>query len=207
MSKQARTPQAREERVRAIMAAALDQFSHAGFQAARLDDIAAQAGIAKGTVYLYFESKERLLEALVASAIGAPLEAMEKAVAASSAPASDLLRAFGAFMIQAADDPDRRRVMHLVFSEGARFPAIAQFHHREVISRGAALIRAIIARGRASGEFVHDEPERFPQLVFAPALVAAVWLHVFDPIEKLDATGMIAAHTEMLLRALKGEAK
>jgi AcrR family transcriptional regulator len=206
MAKQARTPQARQAREQAIMAAALDQFSQVGFEAARLDDIAAQAGIAKGTIYLYFESKERLLEALVAATISAPLEALEKSVAASTAPASELLRAFGRFMAQAAGDPDRRRAMHLVFSEGARFPAIARFHHREVISRGSALIRAVIAKGRASGEFVHDEPERFPQLAFAPALVAAVWLHVFDPIEKLDAPEMIAAHIDMLLRALKAEA-
>jgi AcrR family transcriptional regulator len=207
MARQARTPQAREAREKAILAAALDQFSQAGFAAARLDDIAAAAGIAKGTIYLYFESKERLLEALVASTISAPLEALEKSVAASPAPASDLLRQFGAFMARAAQDPDRRRVLHLVISEGARYPAIARFHHREVISRGAALVRAIIAKGCASGEFVHDEPLTFPHLAFAPALVAAIWLHVFDPIEPLDAPGLIAAHIDMFLRALKGEAK
>lgn len=206
MARQARTPEAREARVKAIMAAALDQFSKVGFEAARLDDIAQAAGVAKGTIYLYFESKERLLEALVASIISAPLEALENSVSASTAPASELLREFGAFMAQGAQDADRRRVMHLVFSEGARFPAIAQFHHREVISRGAALVRAIIAKGRASGEFVHDEPERFPQLMIAPALVAAVWLHVFDPIEKLDAPALITAHVDMLLRALTGRA-
>ena len=206
MARQARTPQEREARVNAIMAAALDQFSQAGFAAARLDDIAAAAGIAKGTIYLYFESKEGLLEALVASTIGAPLELIEKAVSGSSAPASELLRQFGQFLARSVQDPDRRRVVHLVFSEGARFPAIARFHHREVISRGAALVRAIVAKGRASGEFVHGEPQEFPQLVIAPALVAAVWLHVFDEIERLDAPALIAAHFEMLLRALKGEA-
>jgi len=204
MSRQARTPEAREARVKTIMTAALDQFSKVGFEAARLDDIAHAAGVAKGTIYLYFDSKERLLEALVASTISAPLEALEQSVSGSTAPASELLRQFGAFMTQSAADADRRRVMHLVFSEGARFPALARFHHREVIARGAALVRAIIAKGRASGEFVHDEPERFPQLAFAPALMAAVWLHVFDPIEKLDAPALIAAHVDMLLRALKG---
>jgi AcrR family transcriptional regulator len=207
MGKQARTPQAREERVRAIMAAALDHFSQAGFAAARLDDIAAAAGIAKGTVYLYFESKERLLESLVSATIGASLEAIEKTIAASPLPASQLLRLFGQFLVTAVEDPDRRRVMHLVFSEGARFPALAQFYHREVISRGAALIRAIIAKGLASGEFIHDEPKNFPHLVIAPALVASVWALVFDPIEKLDAPRLIEAHIDMLLCALSGETK
>jgi AcrR family transcriptional regulator len=202
MGKHARTPEAREARIALIKAAALDHFAQKGFAAARLEDIAADAGIAKGTIYLYFNSKENLLESLVASTIGATLETMAKTIAASPAPASQLLRMLGETLAVASQDPDRRRVMHLVFSEGARFPAVAQFYHREVIARGTALVRGIIARGRASGEFVHDEPERFPQLVVAPALIAAVWAQVFDPFEKLDGPGLIAAHFDLLLRAL-----
>jgi AcrR family transcriptional regulator len=204
MGKHARTPAAREARIAVIMAAALDHFAQKGFAATRLDDIAAAAGIAKGTVYLYFNSKEHLLESLVASTIGASLESIEKTIAASPAPASQLLRMLGAALAVSAQDRDRQRVMHLVFSEGARFPAVAQFYHREVISRGTALIRAIIAKGRASGEFTHHEPETFPQLVVAPALIAAVWAQVFDPFEPLDGPALIAAHFDMLLRALTG---
>ena len=204
MGKQARTPEAREARIALIKAAALDHFAQKGFAAARLDDIAADVGIAKGTIYLYFSSKENLLESLVASTIGATLETLEKALAASPAPASALLRMLGEALASASQDSDRRRVMHLVFSEGARFPAVAEFYHREVIARGARMIRAIIAKGRASGEFLHDEPERFPQLVVAPALIAAVWGQVFDPFEPLDGPALIAAHFDLLLRALTG---
>jgi AcrR family transcriptional regulator len=187
-----------------IRSAALDLFSAKGFYATRLEDVAAAAGIAKGTIYLYFPSKQDLLEAIVAATIGATLAEVEQAVAASPAPASELLRLMVRAMAAGVQDPDRRRVLHLVLSEGARFPAIAQFYHREIISRGLRLIRIIIAKGQASGEFVTDEPARFPQLVIAPALVAAIWSVVFAPIEQLDVPAMMEAHVELLLRALTG---
>ncbi|WP_298352523.1 TetR/AcrR family transcriptional regulator [Rhodoblastus sp.] len=190
--------------MRAIRAAALDLFAQKGFSATRLDDVAAAAGVAKGTIYLYFPSKQDLLEAIVASTIGATLTQVEQAIAASPAPASELLRLMGRAMALGVQDPERRQVLHLVLSEGARFPAIAQFYHREIISRGMSLIRAIIAKGLGSGEFISDEPARFPQLFIAPALVAAIWSVVFARIEPLDANAMMEAHVELLLRALTG---
>lgn len=190
--------------MRAIRAAALELFGQKGFSATRLDDVAAAAGVAKGTIYLYFPSKQDLLEAIVASTIGATLTQVEQAVAASPAPASELLRLMGRAMALGVQDPERRQVLHLVLSEGARFPRIAQFYHREIISRGMSLIRAIIAKGLGSGEFVSDEPARFPQLFIAPALVAAIWSVVFARIEPLDANAMMEAHVELLLRALTG---
>ena len=203
MRKQARTEAEREERMRSIRAAALDVFAAKGFAAARLDDIAKQAGVAKGTIYLYFASKEDLLEAIVKSTIGAVLANVEQAVAASPAPASEMLRMIGQVLGAAIEDGDRRRVLHLVLSEGARFPAIADFYHREIISRGMGLIRAIVARGIDSGEFKSDELARFPQLAIAPALVAVVWSVVFGRIEPLDARAMVDAHFDLLLRALQ----
>ena len=203
MRKQARTEAEREERMRSIRAAALDIFAAKGFAAARLDDIAKQAGVAKGTIYLYFASKEDLLEAIVKSTIGAVLANVEQAVAASPAPASEMLRMIGQTLGAAIEEDDRRRVLHLVLSEGARFPAIADFYHREIISRGMGLIRAIVAKGIDSGEFKSDELARFPQLAIAPALVAVVWSVVFGRIEPLDARAMVDAHFDLLLRALQ----
>jgi AcrR family transcriptional regulator len=203
LRKQARTEAEREERMRSIRAAALDVFSAKGFAAARLDDIAKAAGVAKGTIYLYFASKEDLLESIVKSTIGAVLANFEQAVATSPAPASALLRLMGQVIGVAIEDGDRRRVLHLVLSEGARFPAIADFYHREIISRGMALMRAIVAKGIASGEFASDELARFPQLAIAPALVAVIWSVVFGRIEPLNARAMLDAHFSLLLRALQ----
>ncbi len=202
MRKQARTEAEREERMRTIRAAALDVFAAKGFAAARLDDVARAAGVAKGTIYLYFKSKEDLFEAIVKSTIGVVLADFEQAVAASPAPASEMLRMMGRVLANAIEDGDRRRVLHLVLSEGARFPAIADFYHREIISRGMRLMRAIIAKGIDSGEFKSDELARFPQLAMAPALVAVIWAEVFGRIETLDARAMLEAHFDLLLRAV-----
>jgi AcrR family transcriptional regulator len=202
MRRQARTEAEREERIKGIRAAALDVFSAKGFSAARIDDVASAAGVAKGTIYLYFKSKDDLLEAIVGATIGALLVNFEQAVASSPAPASQIFRMMGEVIASAVDDPDRRRVLYLVMSEGARFPAIADFYHREIISRGMKLLRAIVAKGVESGEFQSDELARFPQLVLAPALVAAIWAVVFGRIEPLDARAMLDAHFDLLLRAI-----
>ena len=203
MRKTARTEAEREDRMRAIRAAALDVFSAKGFAAARLEDVARAAGVAKGTIYLYFKSKEDLLEAIVKTALGPLLETFEQTVAASPASASLMLRGMGQAIADAIEDADRRRVLHLVLSEGARFPALADFYHREIISRAMKLVRALVAKGCASGEFRSDELARFPQLVIAPALTATIWAVVFDRIEKLDARAMLDAHFDLLLRALR----
>jgi len=200
--KQVRTEAEREERTRTIRAAALDIFAARGFAAARLEDVARAAGVAKGTIYLYFNSKEDLFEAIVKSTIGVVLANFEQAVAVSPAPASQMLRMMGLVIANAIEDTDRRRVLHLVLSEGARFPAIADFYHREIISRGMRLMRVIVAKGIDSGEFESDELARFPQLAMAPALVAVIWAEVFGRIETLDARAMLEAHFDLLLRAL-----
>jgi AcrR family transcriptional regulator len=202
MRRQARTQVEREERMRAIRDAALDVFSQKGFAAARLDDVATAAGVAKGTIYLYFASKEDLLEAIVKSSISVVIEDFEERIVASPMPAGEILRMMGSVMVAAFEDQDRRRVLHLVMCEGGRFPQIAEFYHREIISRGMRLIRAIVAKGCESGEFASDEPARFPQLVIAPALVAVIWAIVFQRVEPLDARAMVEAHFDLLLRAL-----
>ncbi len=205
MARQARTPAERDEKMSAIRAAALDVFSQKGFAGARLDDVASAAGVAKGTIYLYFKSKQDLLEAIVRASIGAFIENIEAMVLSSPASASDLLRGVGQAMAQVVGDPDRRRIAYLVMSEGARFPAIADFYHREVMTRGLRIMRAIAEKGRISGEFRSRELEDFPQLVVAPALVAVIWTIVFERLQPLDAAAMINAHIEILLRALTGK--
>ena len=78
MGRPARSLKERRQRMRAIRAAALDVFAAKGFSAARLEDVAQAAGVAKGTIYLYFKSKEDLLESIVKSTIGVTLAGVER---------------------------------------------------------------------------------------------------------------------------------
>ena len=71
----------KEARPAEIVAAALQLFSDRGFAATRLDDVATVAGVSKGTVYLYFESKEAMFKSLVRESVGNALTAASAGVA------------------------------------------------------------------------------------------------------------------------------
>lgn len=201
MARPAQTEAEREARMREIRMAALEVFSAHGFSAARLDDVAQAAGVAKGTIYLYFRSKEELFESIISHSIGASLSGVEAALEEGwSAP--DLLRLLLRKIADSIEESEKGAVLHLVFAEGARFPAIAEYYHREVISRGTELIRKIAARGRERGEFFSDAPERYPMLMIAPAVLATLWSVVFSRCENLDVRGLLDAHAELLLRGL-----
>jgi len=185
--------------------AALDVFAEKGFADARLEDVAARAGVAKGTLYLYAESKQALFEALVRSGIVAPLAAIEAQVLALDAPAEVMLRALFAALRREVLETRRKEIVRLVIAEAGRFPDVAMFYHREVVGRGMTLLRRVAERAVERGEFRSDELVRFPQLAIAPAIVALLWANLFERFEPLDAEAMLDAHLGLLLRALKGD--
>jgi hypothetical protein len=93
----------------------------------------------------------------------------------------------------------RREIVRLVIAEGARFPRIAEFYHREVITRGLGIIRKAALRAQARGELPSDALVRFPQLLFAPMLISIIWASLFSQHEPLDVEAMLAAHRDLLL--------
>ena len=188
-------PQARRQ---AILEAALHVFAEHGFEAARLDDVAARAGVAKGTLYLYFKSKEALFEALIRDAVSPIMEQMRHLAALPDVPAAKALGTFFALFEREVLGTKRKLLLRLVISEGPRFPAIAQFYHREVVARGLALMRGLAERAVREGEFATDAPERYPQLIIAPLIVALVWDGLFAQIDPLDVGGLLRAHRQVL---------
>jgi AcrR family transcriptional regulator len=198
------TPDEREARTKALLAAALDVFLERGFESARLDEVAQRAGVAKGTLYLYFPSKEALFEALIGSLIASPFQAAGEAMLKQDVPAEAMLRGLLNFAKTEILGTKRKDVARLIISEAGRFPELAAFYHREVIARGMTVVRAIIQRGVERGEFSSDAAARFPQLVVAPVLVAIVWTGLFDRVQKLDTSGLIDAHADLLIAGLKG---
>lgn len=189
---------AQQVRRGAILKAALQVFAEHGFEAARLDDVAKRAGVAKGTLYLYFAHKQALFEALVRDAVTPVLDRLEQLVALEAVPATVALeRLFEVFRTDVLGS-DRKLVVRIILAEGARFPRIARFYHREVIARGLALLRKLLARAAATGEIASDAAARHPQLVVAPLLVAIVWDGMFSAIDPLDVTGLLKAHLELI---------
>ena len=77
---QPRWTRRKDARPEEISAAALDLFVERGYAGTRLDDVAARAGVSKGTVYLYFASKEDLFKAVVREGLVSPLTEFRSSV-------------------------------------------------------------------------------------------------------------------------------
>jgi AcrR family transcriptional regulator len=187
----------RAERRQAILAAALQEFSARGFAAARLDDVADAAGIAKGTIYLYFRDKETLFQDLILSEMGPVVATLETALAVDLPVRAVAERAVELF-VREIYGTSRRDIIRLILSEGPRFPQLADFYYREVLSRIIAAVRALLRRALERGELRSDAIIRFPQLLGAPGIVAIIWSGLFERQEPLDVQGLMRAHLDLL---------
>ena len=192
-----RSPKA-EERRDAIIAAAIEEFAARGFGATRIDDIAARAGIAKGTIYLYFRDKVALFEGVVQSVLVEPLSAIRAVEPEPGESVRDFLRRVFVPLLADLGTSRRGDVIRLLIGEGARFPELAESYYRAVIEPGLGLVRAMAARARERGEIAHDLPERLPQLLAAPALLAMIWTRLFQPFQPLDARALVEAQLDLM---------
>lgn len=182
----------------AILAAALEEFSARGFEAARLDDVAKRAGVAKGTIYLYFADKETLFQELVRSML-TPLIGHFETLATVDVPFPVLAERLVGVVSHELIASRRKDIIRLIISEGTRFPAIADFYYREVLSRVFAALQQILQRALDRGELRHRGFVAFPQLLAAPVLVAIVWTSLFEKHAPLDVRAMLQAHLDILL--------
>jgi hypothetical protein len=92
----------------------------------------------------------------------------------------------------------RKQLIRLIISEGPRFPALAEFYYREVLSRMLSAVRGLLRRALDRGELADDTLIRFPQLLGAPGVIAIVWSGLFDRFEPLDVRAMMRAHFDRL---------
>ncbi len=180
----------------AILAAALDEFAARGFEAARLDDVAKRAGVAKGTIYLYFRDKQSLFQELVRAML-TPLVGTIEALSAADVPTSVLADTIVDLFVREVYETRRKDVIRLMISEGPRFPELAEFYYREVLSRIIAAVRALLTRAAARGEAPAGLAE-FPQIIAAPGLVAVIWSGLFERFEPLDVRKMMKTHVDLL---------
>jgi len=185
------------ERRDAILAAALDEFAAQGFAAARLDDVAKRAGVAKGTIYLYFADKETLFQELIRTQISPVIGGVIHASHADI-PLKVFTEQLTEVFVREVLGTRRKDVIRLVITEGQRFPKLAEFYYREVISRVLEAVRAMLRRAVERGELKDDRLVRYPQLLAAPGIMAIIWSGLFDKFEALDVRSLMRAHFEML---------
>jgi AcrR family transcriptional regulator len=192
-----------EARPAEILDAALTVFSARGFAAAKLDDVAKEAGVSKGTLYLYFESKEALFEAMALELMRGPVMAQLETIAKAET-ASDALRQVIQFMSRILDDPRRSALPKLIIAESAGFPELARIWLKSVIHPVRKRLVALIEAGIASGEFRAVDPWETTKLVIAPFLLTALWRRTFEHIDnrRFDFAALLRLHTDFLLRGL-----
>lgn len=186
------------QRKQDILDAALSVFAERGFEAARLDDIATRAGVAKGTLYLYFADKEKLFEEVVRGAVKPVIERFAALAAAPDVPVGKVLD--GLFQVVEKDVLGTRRklIVRLIIAEGPRFPRIAESYYRNVVGQVMPLVRTLAERAHRRGELPTDALVRYPQLVAAPLLLAVIWDALFQRIDPIDFGDFLSAYGEVL---------
>jgi AcrR family transcriptional regulator len=184
--------------------AGLELFVERGYAATRLDDVAKRAGVSKGTLYLYFDSKEELFKAVVREGLVPALERGERMVDEHRGTAAELVRELAKGWWQLIGATPYGGIAKLMISECRNFPELGRFYHAEVISRGYAVIERAVRLGTDSGEFRRMELDYVTRLVVAPLVLMAVWRHSFDFCDshRLDADAYIEHHIELLLHGL-----
>lgn len=193
-----------EDRPEEILAAALAVFSEQGYARARLEDVASRAGVSKGTLYLYFDSKEALFRAMVREHVVGRLECIEARVAATSASATDTLRDMMATMWRALHDSHLVDLTRLVHGELGHFPELAHFYFEEVIFRARRIFDAVIQRGVEQGEFRpvrNGFATRGIHMLMIQAAQVQSFFAAYDP-DALTDEQVLEGATDLLLNGL-----
>ncbi len=188
-----------------ILAAALEVFAERGFQAARLEEVAKRAGVSKGALYLYFETKADLFRAVVTEAISPNIERI-KAMASAEVPFETAAR-MGLGMLARTVVTDRRvtGVVKLVIAESRNHPELATIWHETVVEPGLQLMGGLIASAQARGEVRPGDPRLFAFGLMGPMVLSMVWRETFEPVgaPALDVVALAEQHLDTVLKGMR----
>lgn len=193
---------ARRERADEILNAGFLEFAEKGFDATRLDKVAERAGVAKGTLYLYYDSKEALFEAAVRSRISPILGHVTRIIDLYPGPTRFLLRQMLRVMYRQIAKGDVRTIIRIIIAEGDRFPALAEFYHREFVSKMMTILRSIIRKGIERGELRDSAATQLPMVLIAPGIMAAIWQMSFNRYEPIALDRFLESHIDLVMNGI-----
>lgn len=200
----------KEARPQELIDAALALFAEKGFAATRSEEVAARAGVAKGTLYLYYPSKEELLKAVISQRLSSEIAAVaEYSAQYEGSCASLLTEVFTQWWSRVFDSPTSA-VFKLVITEVRNFPEIADFYRAEVVEPATQLVSAILERGVARGEFRPiDVHSAVLSLVF-PMVMLCLHKHSLGAcapsVEMVEPHAFIRQHVQLVLNGLRVDA-
>ncbi len=189
-----------------ILDAALQLFTEKGFSATRMIDVAKAAGISKGTLYLYFESKEAIFTEVVQQRITPQLDQVESLVEHFEGSNEDLLKQLinGWWMGVACSSLSA--IPKIIVSESGNFPKMAEYFTHNVVVRSRKLFTRVLERGMQQGEFRQLDPATVARLIIAPLVQATIWMHSLRPYDEETGTqNYLQQHIEFILNNLRVE--
>ncbi len=199
----------KEARPGELLDAALDLFVEKGFSATRVEEVAARAGVSKGTLFLYFQSKEDLFKAVVRENIANQFPTWQAEFNTFAGTSADMLRYALSSWWERIGNTRASGITKLVMSEAQNFPEIAAFYQEEVIKPGNAMIRRILKRGVASGEFRTMDLDQAIHIVVAPMIFLIMWKHAMGACAAsasiVDPEQFIRMQVDVLLNGLNAK--
>jgi AcrR family transcriptional regulator len=194
----------KEARPGDIVAAALQVFAERGFAAAKLDEIANRAGVSKGTLYLYFDSKEALFRAVVRDVVVPNVEAVKAALLATDMSLSAMVRAFLPRFAEIVTRLPIGAVAKMVIGESRNFPELAKVWHDDVVLKAVGLLADLLERAQARGEVRAGDPRIQAFSIMGPMLIGVLWRETFTPVggAAIDLAAVARQHAETVLGGL-----
>ena len=191
-----------------LLAAALDLFVEKGYAATRVEEVAQRAGVSKGTLFLYFSSKEELFKAVVRENISGRFAEWGEELKVFEGSSEDLLRYCMTSWWERVGATKASGIPKLMLSEAANFPELVDFFQQEVVQPGNDLIQRILQRGVDRGELRPVDPVYGVYCILAPMVFLNMWKHgggsCGDARVALDPQQYIAAQLQTLLCGLRG---
>jgi AcrR family transcriptional regulator len=202
--KKPRWTRRKDARPQELLAAALDLFVEKGYAATRLEDVAARAGVSKGTLYLYFTNKEELFKAVVRENVVPVLGEAEEIVDRFEGHSADLFREIALGWWERIGNTKLSGITKLMMAEANNFPEVTKFYYDEVISRGNAMIARMLERGVQRGEFRPIDIGNAVNIVCAPMVMLMVWKHSFSVCrpEPISPEAYLANFIDIFLRGV-----
>ncbi|HUO98960.1 MAG TPA: TetR/AcrR family transcriptional regulator [Rhizomicrobium sp.] len=193
-----------------ILEAALSVFAEKGYAAARMEDIAVKAGVTKGTIYLYFPSKEEVFKSLARQHVGDTLRDAIVQARDYQGSVRDFLAMMITIMSAKIESGHVAVLPKIIIAESGNFPELARFWREEVIDKALGMLSGVIASGQARGEVRADVlPEYVARLCVAPFVMSIIWRTVIAPTDKVpfDYRKFLSLHLDVLMRGLAPEGK
>ncbi|NIM41791.1 MAG: TetR family transcriptional regulator [Hydrogenophaga sp.] len=196
----------KEARPGELIEAALSLFVEKGFAATRVEEVAACAGVSKGTLFLYFPSKEDLFKAVVRETVAGRFPEWADELAEFQGDSVELVRYAMHTWWERVGMTPASGITKLVMAEASTFPEIATFYQNEVVAPGHELIRRILQRGIDRGEFRDMPLDYAVYSLVAPMIFLLMWKHAMTPCappsQQIDPLTFIDTQVDLILSGM-----